>query len=143
MRAKHGIVFDLGKNHCSCGEWVMTDISCLYVIPYVNHKIIELEDPSSEYYSMYTFKKAYFEVVYPLSEADLDLQENVIVLPPKTQRECGQIKKQWIKGKKERINMVQLGKGLPYFNAQFADNMNIITGHANEMVLSKLLVAML
>jgi hypothetical protein len=45
--------------------------------------------------------------------------------------------------RKEKINMVQLGKGLPYFNASFADNMNIITGHANEIVLSKLLVAML
>jgi len=61
----------------------MTNIACLHVIPYVNHKIIELEDPSSEYYSMYTFRKSYFEVVHPLSEANLDLQENVIVLPPK------------------------------------------------------------
>jgi len=39
--------------------------------------------------------------------------------------------------------MVQLGKGLPYFNALFADNMNLITGHANEIVLSKLLMLLL
>jgi hypothetical protein len=50
----------------------MTNISCLHVIPWVNHKIIELEDLGNEYYNVDTFRKVYFEVVHSLPEADFD-----------------------------------------------------------------------
>lgn len=38
----------------------MTNIPCLHVIPWVNHKIIELEDLRNEYYNVDTFRKSIF-----------------------------------------------------------------------------------
>jgi hypothetical protein len=56
----------------------MTNISCLHVIPWVNHKIIELEDLGNEYYNVDAFRKVYFEVVHSLPEADFDHKKKKI-----------------------------------------------------------------
>jgi len=44
---------------------------------------------------------------------------------------------------KEKINLIQLGRGLPHFYATLAGIIDIISGHANKIVLSKLLVTVL
>lgn len=40
-------------------------------------------------------------------------------------------------GNKKKINLEQLGRGLPHFDTIFASKINIILGYANEIVLSK------
>jgi hypothetical protein len=43
-------------------------------------------------------------------------------------------------GNKKKINLEQLGRGLPRFDTIFARKINIILGYANETVLSKSLM---
>jgi hypothetical protein len=44
---------------------------------------------------------------------------------------------------KEKINLIQLGRGLPHFFATLTDIIDKISGRANKIVLSKLLVTVL
>ena len=46
-------------------------------------------------------------------------------------------------GNKKKINLEQLGRGLPRFDTIFARKINIILGYANETVLSKSLMTIL
>jgi hypothetical protein len=96
----------------------MIGISFLHVVHCVNYKIIKLEELCSEYCNVDTFRKSYFEMMHPLLEVDLDPKKNVIFY-------LQSLKGVWVnqtridEGKKKKINLVQLGRGLPYFDATF------------------------
>jgi len=59
------------------------------------------------------------------------------------------LKRAWVdrkridEGNKKKINLEQLGRGLPRFDTIFASKINIILEYANEIVLSKSLVTIL
>ena len=65
------ILADLDKKECSCGKWRMTDISCRYVILYVQNKRLNIKDLCDLYYNVETFRKVY-SVIHLLLEVDLD-----------------------------------------------------------------------
>ena len=63
-------VVNLLRRTCGCRQWGMTEIPCVHAVSIIWYFIANPEDYVDEWYIVEMYKKAYDEIVYPMSVED-------------------------------------------------------------------------
>ena len=88
---------NLDAHSCTCGQFDLDHIPCAHVIAACRHYNIECYTLCSQYFTTKVLLSSYSEFIYPTgNEIDWIIHDgiqNKVVLPPKTKRPTGRLRK--------------------------------------------------
>ncbi|XP_073112172.1 uncharacterized protein [Elaeis guineensis] len=98
-------IVDLNKKSCTCRQWDVSGIPCIYAISCINWMKQDIDTYVDDYYKKKTYLMAYQYALQPLNGQQMWPQENIeIILPPTIKKMPGRPKKSKRKDKDEIAN---------------------------------------
>ncbi|KAH7855207.1 hypothetical protein Vadar_022329 [Vaccinium darrowii] len=85
---------DLEKRECTCRRWDISGVPCGHAISAIHFNKQNVEDYTSDYYKVETYKRVYAPLIYPTNGSDLWKSTGLPpILPPPQRRPTGRPKK--------------------------------------------------